>query len=163
MQAVTVTNMRDNPVDILGLGTVNPGTSKSGFIETETFDADFYAYKDRCPAFGILIQDPNGSFTPAGLVVVTEAATLDATARVVSASNVTPDEGEAAPYVLTLMAAADVPAGTTVYFTYAGGDDDVTITRAGSDKIGTANTIALNAANPMRRLQSDGASLWTVV
>ncbi len=158
MQAIEVTNMRTQAIVIAGIGTVNAESVKSGFVETTEFDADFYAYKDRCPAFGVLIQDPNDAFTPTGLQEVAAAATVADTSRVISAANTTE-----AGYALTLMAAGAVPAGTILYFTFTGGDDAVTITAAGADAIGAGTTLALNTANPIRRLQSNGAALWTAV
>lgn len=157
MQAVQVLNARAVATAIRGLGKVNAGATRAGFIEQVTFDDDFVAYKDRAPAHGILVRDPGASYTPTGYNAVTAIETLNAADRFVAVSTASGN------YAITLMAANAVAEGTIVYFFHETGGNTATITRAGADTINGGTTIALNTGNPIRRLQSDGVSAWTSV
>jgi hypothetical protein len=157
MQNVQILNACAAATSIRGLGRVAAGTARSGFIHQVTFDDDFYAYKDRSAAFGILVRDPGASYTPAGYNAVTAVEVLGASDRFMA---VTTASGN---YAITLMAANTVPADTIIYFFHESGGNTATLTRAGADTINGGTTLALNAANPVRRLKSDGVSAWTSV
>jgi len=158
MQAVQVLNARSGDTAVRGLGKVAAGASRSGYIDQISFDDDFVAYKDRAAKFGILVRDPNATYTPVGYKAVTAIATLAASDRFVAATSTS------ANYALTLMAASAVPANTIVYFFFESGAFKAALTRAGSDTIdgGTA-ALDLNTGHPVRRLKSDGVSAWTSV
>lgn len=157
MQAVEILNARALGTSIRGLGGVAAGASRSGYINQITFDDDFIAYKDRSASAGILVRDPGASYTPSAYEAITAIATLADATRFAGVSSASGN------YALTLMAASAVPAGTVVYFFHETGGNTVTITRAGADTIDGGTTLALNTANPVRRLQSDGVSAWTSV
>lgn len=157
MQALHVFNATVSPTSIRGLGRVNAASRRDGHINQITFDDDFAAYKSRAAKFGILLRDPTGSFEADGYANITAVAALEVSDRFVVA---TTDSGN---YVLTLMAANAVPANTIVYFFHEDGSNTATITRAGADTINGGTTLALNTANPVRRLRSNGVSAWTSV
>jgi len=155
MQNVQILNATASTTSIRGLGAVLPGVVKTGYINQITFDDDFVAYKDRASKAGILVRDVAAGYTPAGYNVVTAIETLVASDRFVAV------DSTSGAYALTLMAANAVPANTVVYFFHETGGN--TVTRAGADTINGGTTIALNTANPVRRLKSDGVSAWTSV
>lgn len=157
MQAVQILNARATASAIRGLGSVRSGVARSGYIDQITFDDDFWAYKDRAAAAGILVRDPGASYTPTGYNAVTAIETLAAGDRFVAVSTASGN------YAITLMAANAVDAGTVVYFFHETGGNTATITRAGADTIDGVNTKPLNTGAPVRRLQSDGVSAWTSV
>lgn len=157
MQQVQVLNANATATNIRGLGSVAAGATKTGAIHQTTFDDDYAAYRYRSTKVGVLVRDPANSFTPAGYNVVTAIETLATTDRFVAA------DSSSGNYAVTLMAANAVPANTIVYFFHEAGSNTVTLTRAGADTINGGTTLALNAANPVRRLKSDGVSAWTSV
>lgn len=157
MQSVQIFNMRASAIPVEGLGFVPANTRKDGFITQSLFDASFEEYRTKAAAQGMLIRDAASLYTPTGYVLVTTTASLATSTRCVVAT-------AGATYVLTLMAANAVPAGTIVYFMFDGGGAfQATLTRAGSDTINGGTTLALNVANPVRRLQSNGVSAWVAV
>jgi hypothetical protein len=157
MQNVQILNATASTTSIRGLGAVLSGVVKTGYINQITFDDDFVAYKDRASKAGILVRDVAAGYTPAGYNAVTAIETLVAADRFAAVNSTS------GAYALTLMAANAVPANTVVYFFHETGGNTVTITRAGADTINGGTTLALNTANPVRRLKSDGVSAWTSV
>lgn len=158
MQTVKVMNASASSVPFLGLGAIDAGDSKTGSIPTITFDANMLDYIDRAANIGVAVRDLSGAtaFTQTGYQLVTAVDTVDAGARTIVCTT-------AGNYVLTLVAANSVDAGTILYFFHESGGNTATITRAGADTIDAGTTKTLATANPVRRLQSDGVSAWTSV
>lgn len=157
MQNITVINLTPNVTSVQGVGQVASGATKTALVRDDVFDDDMFAYRDRSARIGIIVLDSAGILVPVGFNSVTGAEALVAADRSVVAST------SGADYALTLMAANAVPAGTILYFYFSTGANTVTITRAGADTIDGGTTLALNTANKVRRLQSDGVSAWTSV
>lgn len=157
MQSVQIFNTRAQDIPVAGLGFVAAGTRKDGYITQSLFDASFRDYVEKAALQGMVIRDGASEYTPTGYALITTTATMAAATRtaVVTAG---------ANYVLTLRAANSYAAGTILYFYFdLAGAFTATITAAGADTIGGGTTLALNNANKIRRIQTDGVSAWTVV
>lgn len=137
MPNLTVTNYNASPISVLGLGPVASGATKTGYVEEAQYAAHARAYKERASKFGVLVQEVGGSLPDNVEAFTTTGAVADTTrlATLVAAD----------PYVLTLPAAADVDAGTSLFLGYSSGDSDVTVAPAGADTT-NGDAVTYNAA-----------------
>jgi len=157
MPNVTAINANAKPIAVLGLGLIQPGKSKSGYIEEAQYAPHAPTYRARGANVGLFLQEV-GQAVPDNTQKCTTTATQLAGKKLIVADST---DGT---FVLTLLAASGVASGTRVTFVNPAGANHATLTRASSDHIGSgsATTYALNA-NSIVVLESNGTDRWSIV
>lgn len=155
---VTNTNPSPNPISVLGLGPVQYGATKSGYIAEAQFAPHARAYRTKAPALGLVVLEA-GMSNPDGVQTSTTTATVAA------GTTLSLCDSSGGTYVHTLRAASAYSDGDEIVFYNKGSANQVTLTRASSDYIGDGSdtTYALTTTVRRVKLRSNGFDRWTIV